>query len=65
MGSFATQAKARYNLKKYDRFLITTPKGMKDDIDYVFSKLGYKSRNDFILSVLREKMQEVLDGKDT
>ena len=38
---------------------------MKDDIDYVFSKLGYKSRNDFILSVLREKMQEVLDGKDT
>lgn len=65
MGNFATQAKARYNSKKYDRFLITVPKGMKDDIDYAFSELGYKSRNDFILSALKKEMQEILERKDT
>lgn len=64
MENSATEAKARYNVKKYDRFLITAPKGMKNDIDFIYSKLGYKSRNDFIVSSVIEKIDRIIERTD-
>lgn len=53
-GAAANKAKSKYNAKAYDQFLITVPKGYKDKITEAAAKLGYKSRNEFIVSIIRE-----------
>lgn len=55
-GSAATKAKAKYNSKSYDQFLIYVPKGYKNLIAKAAEDAGFKSRNEFILSAIRDKM---------
>ena len=45
-----------FNRQKYDQFLLTVPKGDKDRITTAAKAAGYKSRNEFILAAIREKM---------
>ena len=52
----ATRAKQKYNAKAYDQFLVVVPKGQKGEIDRYVKEQGYKSRNEFILSAIKEKM---------
>ena len=58
-GKSATKAKAKYNAKAYDQFLITVPKGYKDAITDAAASLGFKSRNDFIVSLIKEKLDQI------
>ncbi len=60
-GEAATKAKAKYNAKTYDQFLVTVPKGYKDAITEAAAALGYKSRNDFIVSLIKEKLDQIAD----
>lgn len=57
-GAAANKAKANYNAKAYDQFLITVPKGYKDKITKAATDLGFKSRNEFIVSLIREQIGE-------
>lgn len=57
-GNASNKAKAKYNSKAYDQFLITVPKGYKDRITQAAADLGYKSRNDFLVSLIRERIGE-------
>lgn len=52
----ATKAKNKYNSKAYDQWLITAPKGKKEECDAAAEKAGYDSRNKFILDAIEEKM---------
>lgn len=56
-GTAATRAKNKYNKKAYDRFLITLPAGQRAKIDKAAEELGYKSRNEFIVAAISEKIQ--------
>lgn len=55
-GTSATRAKNKYNAKAYDQFLVTVPSGQKVEIDKEARKQGYKSRNEFIVAAIKEKM---------
>lgn len=55
-GAAATKAKAKYNSKNYDQFLITVPKGYKDLITEAAKAAGFKSRNEFIVAAVQDKM---------
>ena len=55
-GAAATKAKAKYNAKNYDQFLITVPKGYKDLITEAAKAAGFKSRNEFIVAAVQDKM---------
>ena len=57
-GTASTRAKNRYNAKNYDQFIITVPIGEKAHIDQVAKEQGYKSRNEFIVTAIKEKMQK-------
>lgn len=57
-GSAATRAKNKYNEKAYDRFFVTLPKGEKMNIDTYVKEKGYKSRNEFVVAAIREKMEK-------
>lgn len=56
-GKAATRAKNKYNAKAYDRIQIIVPWGEKERIDYIIKKLGYASRNEFIVMAIKEKIE--------
>lgn len=58
-GSAANKAKAKYNAKAYDQFLVTVPKGDKEKIAAAAKAAGYKSRNEFIMAAIREKIEAI------
>lgn len=47
-----------YNKQNYDRITIMVPKGYKEKITELASSLGFKSRNEFIVSLIREQIGE-------
>ena len=55
-GASANKAKAKYNSKTYDVFQIIVPKGQKDIISQIAAHMGYKSRNEFIVAAINEKI---------
>ena len=56
-GTAATRAKNKYNAKAYDRISIIVPAGEKDVMDGGIKKLGYASRNEFIVAAIKEKLE--------
>ena len=57
-GPAANAAKARYNSATYDTFQVVVPKGKKDEITETAKRLGYKSRNEFVLAAINRLVQE-------
>ena len=55
-GAAANKAKAKYNAKAYDQMMVNVPKGQRAVIDEAARKLGYRSRNEFIMAAINEKM---------
>lgn len=49
--------KNEFNREKYDIVNVTMPKGFKDEIAAAAKAAGYKSRNEFIMAAIREKME--------
>ena len=47
-----------FNRQNYDQFLLTVPKGEKERITAAAKAAGFRSRNEFILEAIREKMEE-------
>lgn len=62
-GTPATMAKNRYNAKAYDQIHLTVPKGQKAVIDKEIRKLGYKSRNEFVVTAIEEKIKRDSAGR--
>ena len=60
-GASANRAKAKYNSKAYDQMMVNVPKGQRAVIDEAAKKLGYKSRNEFILAAI----QKMINGDTT
>ena len=56
-GAAANKAKAKYNAKTYDQMMVNVPKGFRAVIDDAAKAAGYKSRNEFIMAAIREKME--------
>ncbi len=46
-----------FNKKTYDRMELILPKGKKAEITEIAKKLGYKSRNEFVISAIKEKIE--------
>ena len=57
-GAAASKAKAKYNAKSYDQVMVYVPKGQRAIIDEAAKSLGYKSRNEFMLAAINEKISE-------
>lgn len=57
-GKASTRAKNKYNAKAYDQFLVTVPAGQKDVIDQAVTKQGYKSRNEFVVAAINDKINK-------
>jgi len=55
----ATRAKNKYNSKVYDQWLITAPKGKKEEYNLAAETAGYESRNKFILDAIEEKISRI------
>ena len=56
-GSSATRAKNKWNKENYDSFLLTSiPKGKAEEWTRIAKELGYKSRNQMIISAIEEKI---------
>lgn len=53
----ATRAKNKYNSKAYDQWLITAPKGKKEEYKSIADNLMYRSLNKFILDAIEEKIE--------
>lgn len=51
-----TKSKNKYNAKAYDRFSVVVPKGEMQEIDRAAKEQGYKSRNEFVVAAINEKM---------
>lgn len=62
MGTSATRAKARYDLKAYDKVYIRVKKGQKDRLKEYAESVGM-SVNSFVLSAIEEKIEQ-MDKKD-
>ena len=56
-GAAANKAKARYNAKAYDVFQVVLPKGSKDKLAETAVQFGYRSRNEFIVAAINEKIE--------
>ena len=52
----SSRTKSKYNAKNYDRFNVVLPKGQLKTLDDTIKQLGYKSRNEFVLSAITEKL---------
>lgn len=52
-----TKSKRKYNSKKYDQFIVTVPKGQQELITKEAEQQGYKSRNEYVVAAIREKME--------
>lgn len=59
-GQSATNAKRKYNEKKYERFELSLPKGMKEKIDEAAKAAGYDSKRSFLLAMITEKYEQVM-----
>jgi metal-responsive CopG/Arc/MetJ family transcriptional regulator len=55
-GTSATRAKNKYNAKAYDQFRVLVPKGDREKIDRAAKEQGYKSRNEFVIAAIWEKI---------
>lgn len=53
-----TKAKRKYNSKKYDQFIVTVPKGRQEEITKEAERQGYKSRNEYVVATIKEKMEK-------
>ena len=62
MGTSATRAKARYDLKTYDKVYIRVKKGQKERLKEYAESVGM-SVNSFVLSAVEEKINQ-LDKKN-
>lgn len=58
--SSRTKSKNKYNAKNYDRFNVVLPKGQLKTLDDTIKQLCYKSRNEFVLSAITEKLNSEL-----
>ena len=56
-GAAANKAKAKYNSKAYDQMMVNVPKGQRAVIDAAAAEQGYKSRNEFIMAAIQEKIE--------
>lgn len=56
-GKAANKAKAKYNSKAYDQMMVNVPKGQRAVIDAAATEQGYKSRNEFIMAAIKEKIE--------
>ncbi|WP_240353121.1 transcriptional regulator [Cohnella algarum] len=61
-GKASTRAKNKYNAANYDKFLVVTPKGKKDDYAEHAKKHGYASLNSFVVQAIEEKIQREGSG---
>lgn len=59
-GRPATNAKRKYNEKKYERFELSLPKGMKEKIDEAARAAGYDSKRSFLLAIIAEKYEQIM-----
>jgi len=50
------KAVAKYETANYDKFLVRTPKGQKEEIQAHVAAKGYKSFNAFVLEAISAKM---------
>lgn len=60
-GAAATKAKNKYRNNKYDRMEVTVPKGMKAAVEERVAEGAARSKNDYVVKALLEKMQR--EGK--
>ena len=60
-GKTSTASKNKYAQKAYDRIVITVLKGRREEIDAICNKLGYESRNRFIVDAIEEKISRDLN----
>lgn len=57
-GTAATRAKNKWNKDNYDSFLLTSiPKGRAEEWSKIAKELGYKSRNQMIVTAVEEKIE--------
>lgn len=47
-----------FNRQNYDMVTVTMPKGFKEELTAAAKAAGFKSRNEFIMAAIREKMGE-------
>ena len=52
----ATKYKNDFQKEKYDRIVVSVPKGQKAVIDSEAKKRGYKSLNAFVVDAINNKM---------
>lgn len=60
-GAAATKAKNKYRDNNYDRMEVTVPKGMKAAVEERVKEGAARSKNDYVVKALQEKMQR--EGK--
>lgn len=60
-GTAATKAKNKYRDNNYDRMEVTVPKGMKAAVEERVKEGAARSKNDYVVKALQEKMQR--EGK--
>lgn len=63
MGSAATRAKNKYNLKTYDRISLIVPRGEKEKIRQAAAEQGI-SMCQYVYAAILGQMQEDGHGKD-
>ena len=52
-----TEYKNKFAKEKYDRFPVVVAKGEKERITEYYKKQGYKSMNDYIVTLIKRDMQ--------
>ena len=48
-----------FNRQNYDMVNVTMPKGFKEELTAAAKAAGFKSRNEFIMAAIREKMEGI------
>ena len=48
-----------FNRQNYDIVNVTMPKGFKEQLAAAAKAAGYKSRNEFIMAAIKEKMERM------
>lgn len=54
----STRYKNEFQKEKYDRIIVNVPKGEKKLIDEQARKRGYKSLNSFVVTAIKEKLEQ-------
>ena len=47
---------------KYSQFLVTLPLGEREKVSEYALRLGYRSRNEFVVAAIREMMNNIKNG---